>query len=430
MKIVVTGATGYIGEHFVKQAHASGHDVVAFCRRYPEISSCDWVPYDLSSNQAPVFSIDTEVILHLATNKSSDGQQDSAQDILASELLITAAQSVGAKFIFVSSQTARRDAPTAYGRTKWRIEQEVLAAGGWVVRPGQVYGGELRGLFGMMVKVVRKLPVLPAFVPAPRVQPIHVDDLSKGLLIIAERVNLPSGVYYLAASEPITFKSFLGEIAKSRLRCRRGFAPAPIVVINTLVFALGESLRIRLGLERLRSLFDLPLMSTASDLKRLGLALRPFRAGMHPSGNDRRRRLLQEGQALLTYVLKVPASGALLRRYVRAIEKLRDGGLLALPQIFVRWPVLLALVDGGSNSEAAWGREFLWRLDGATILAEATPMGAKRFLCIGDRCGVVKNCFSIIRALISEVSWRILSMLFSPVIRLVCARSLEAHSDA
>lgn len=427
MKIAITGATGYIGGQFVNLSHASGHEIVALCRRNPDPFGCVWVPYNLSSTQVPVLPVDTKAVLHLATSKLLSGQQVSEQEVLAAELLITAVQKVGAKFVFVSSQTARPDAPTSYGRTKWRIEQEVLSAGGWVVRPGQVYGGELRGLFGMLVKTVWKLPVLPFFMPSPKVQPIHVDDLSEGLLRIVERTDLPSGVYCLAAPEPVTFSTFLGEIAKSRLRCWRGFVPVPVVVINALALVLGESLRTRLGLERLRSLFDLPLMETASDLKQLGLTLRPLRSGMHPSGDNRRRCLMQEGQALLTYVLKTPARGTLLRRYVRAIEKLRDGRVLALPQLFVWWPVLLALVDGGDNNETAWRKEFLWRLDGATILAEATPLGARRFLGIGGRHGFVKNLFSIVRAMVSEVSWRIISLLFLPVIRIVLPRALEEH---
>jgi uncharacterized protein YbjT (DUF2867 family) len=425
MKIAITGATGYIGGQFVKMAHASGHEIVALCRRNPDPFGCVWVSYNLSSTQAPVLPVDTKAVLHLATSKSLSGQQDSEQEILAAGLLIIATQKVGAKLVFVSSQTARSDAPTAYGRTKWSIEQEVLSAGGWVVRPGQVYGGELRGLFGVLVKIVRQLPVLPLFEPAPKVQPIHVDDLSEGLLRIIEHTDLTSGVYCLAAPEPVSFSKFLGEIAQSRLRCWRGFVPVPVVIINALMFVLGESLRTRLGLERLRSLFNLPLMATASDLKQLGLTLRPLRSGMHPSGSDRRRCLLLEGQALITYVLKEPAGGALLRRYVRAIEKLRDGSVLALPKLFVQWPALLALVDGSGSTETAWRKEFLWRLDGATILAEATPLGARRFLGIGDRHGFARSLFQIARAMVSEISWRILSLLFLPVIHIVLPCSLE-----
>jgi len=277
----------------------------------------------------------------------------------------------------------------------------------------------------MLVKAVWKLPVLPFFIPSPMVQSIHVNDLSDGLLRIVERSDLPSSVYCLAAADPVRFSTFLGVIAESRLRCWRGFVPVPVKVINAIAIVVGESLRTRLGLERLRSLFDLPFMETSDDLKQLGLKLRPLHSGMHPSGSNRRRCLMQEGRALLTYVMKMPVSGSLLRRYVRAIEKLRDGRVLALPQLFVRWPVLLALVDVGDNDETAWRKEFLWRLDGATILAEATPIGTIRFLGVGSHHSFVKNFLNIVRAMTSELSWRIISQLLLPVIRFSLPRTLH-----
>ena len=425
MKIAVTGPTGYIGERFIKRAQSAGHVFVSLSRRQPEFLSGFWLPYDLKSNEAPVFPLGTQVVLHLAT---SGGGQEGAQDIAAAKLLIASTQKVGAKLVFVSSQTARPGAPTAYGRTKWHIEQSVLSAGGLVVRPGQVYGGELRGLFGVLVNAVRKLPLLPAFIPAPKIQPIHVDDLSDGLLRICERADLPSAVYCLAAAEPVLFSIFVGEIAKSRLYCWRGFLPVPVIIINMFSLALGQTLLIRFGLERLRSLFDLPLMESASDLKQLGLKLRSLHSGMHSSGNDQRRLLLQEGQALLSYVLREPASAALLRRYAKAIETLRDGRLLALPQLFVRYPSLLALVEGAGNTSTVWCKEFMWRLDGATILAEATPQGARRFLGLGVGHSFARSLFSIVRAMASEVGWKLIGILLLPLIRHSLPPSLVEHS--
>src|SRR5690606_18848395 len=98
-------------------------------------------------------------------------------EIHAASALLSATTALKARFIFVSSQTAQAGAPTQYGRTKHSIEQLVLESGGIVIRPGMVYGGPSLGLNGTLSRLVRKLPVLPAFLPSPRVQPVHVDDL-------------------------------------------------------------------------------------------------------------------------------------------------------------------------------------------------------------------------------------------------------------
>lgn len=421
MKLAVTGATGYIGTGFIKRSCAAGHEVVALSRRFPSYFSGIWIPYDLASTQTLFLPPGTEAVLHLAV---SDREQDGGQDIAAVERLIAATQKASAKLIFVSSQTARPDAPTAYGRNKWQIEQIVLSSGGWVVRPGQVYGGELRGLFGVLVNAVRKLPLLPIFLPTPKVQPIHVEDLSEGLLRIAVRKDLPSAIYCLADSEPLPFHKFLNAIAKSRLHCKRGFVPVPVIIINMFTLVLSEALCIRLGLKRFRSLFALPIMETASDLMQLELILRPLHTGMHRSGNHQRRLLLQEGQALFSYVLREPPSAALLRRYAKAIETLREGMLLALPKLFVRYPTLLALAEGTGNSDMAWSKEFIWRLNGATILAEATPQGARRFLGLGERHSFERNLINIVRTMASEIGWKMISILLLPLIRNALTRSL------
>ncbi|MDP1665882.1 MAG: sugar nucleotide-binding protein [Methylobacter sp.] len=420
MKIVVTGANGYVGTRLITIGDKHGHVIVVASRQPPIIQENLWIPFDIYKANLIELPSGTDAIVHLAANTLLANNTDKKSEINAAVNLIKAAKEVGAKFIFVSSQTARSDAPTAYGRTKWRIEQEVLSAGGWVVRPGQVYGGELRGLFGTLVSTVRRLPLLPAFIPAPKVQPIHVDDLAEGLLRIAERGDVPPDVYCLAAVAPVSFSILLDTIAKSRLRCWRGFLPVPVLVINALTFILGEKFRTRLGLERLQSLFNLPVMETRPDLNQLGLELRPLRSGMHPSGNDRRRRLLREGQAMLGYILKERPGSAVLRRYIRVIEQLRGGQALDLPKLFLGYPIFLSLLDESSWTNKITSAEYLWRLDAATVLAEATPVGAYRFLGRGH--GVLYSLFSMTHAVLCEVCWRISRMLFSPLVRLTLSQ--------
>jgi NADH dehydrogenase len=427
MRVVVTGASGYIGTHLTSLALKRGLDVIMASRQRPVCSSSAWLSFDLSSGNSIVLPVGTDAVVHLAANTTHADCQEEECEVITAQRLIKVTQEVGARFIFVSSQTARPDAPTAYGRTKWRIEQEVLLAGGWVVRPGQVYGGELRGLFGTLVKIVRRLPLLPAFVPAPKVQPIHVDDLAEGLLRITERGNVPPGVYCLAAPESVSFSRFLGEIARSRLRCRRGFVPVPVVVIDAFSLALGASLRTKLGLERLSSLFDLPVMPTTSDLEQLGLALRPLHSGMQPSGSDLRRCVLLEGRALFTYVSKEPPGSAVLRRYVRAIESLRSGCPLGLPHAIMKYPILMSLIDKAVWADKSVGTEFSWRLDAVTVLAEATPSGASSFLGLGREHGVLSSLLSMANAVVCEVFWRILRILCLPLTRLTLAHTRGAE---
>jgi NADH dehydrogenase len=232
-------------------------------------------------------------------------------------------------------------------------------------------------------------------------------------------------VYCLGAPKPVSFSNFLGEIARSRLRCCRAYIPVPVVLIRGISKLIGKRRATQLGLERLDSLFVLPFMATESDLGKLKLALRPLDAGMHPSGDDRRRRLMREGRSLLAYIMKELPSGVLLRRYVRAMEHLRGGESVGLPETFLRCPILLSLLHPSDWSDKPSGAEFIWRLDSATTLAEATPSGAIRFIGVGCVQGYWASLYSVMTAVICEFVWRFVRLSLLPFIR----RALKRKKD-
>jgi nucleoside-diphosphate-sugar epimerase len=402
MRLLVTGASGYIGSRLVAAAAGAGHSVIAATRR--PVPGLAWYPFDLATTLRAPLPDDLGAIVHLAAVTDGAGGDTQAPGELAAAMqLVQAARERGARFVFVSSQTARADAPTAYGRTKWAIEQVVLSEGGVVVRPGQVYGGGRRGLFGTLVGLVKRVPVLPAFVPPPCVQPVHVDDLAAALLAAVDAPQAPGRVFRVADPRPVSFTDFLRAIARRRLGIGRLFVPVPAVAV-TLARRLARG-RIN-ALERLASLFALPRMESAADLRELGITLRPLEEGM-ASGS--RRLLVRESRTLLRYVLgEVPRPG-LVARQVRAVEALRGSGqALRLPGIAQVLPGSLAWLD-----ERGSQGEFQWRLDAATAIAEASPQGARRFL---SSRGLVLACVGMAVAVAAEVFWRATGWLARPLV--------------
>lgn len=411
-KIVVTGATGYIGNRLTDLAISQGFEVVALTRR--PVSRCGvvWREFDLASPGADGWPTDVLAVIHLAAQTSSSTALTEDDEIHAAECLIRATNRHSARFIFVSSQTARLDAPTKYGRTKAIIEAMVLAGGGIVVRPGQVYGGISCGLFGTLVRAVERLPVLPGFVPSPLVQPIHVDDLAKGLMVLASSETIPSKVFRLGSSEPVTFTQFLETIARCRLRRRRIFFPIPRRFVLFMTYCLGTSLTHRLGFGQLLSLFELPPMETGEDMRLLGLSLRTLADGMARSGYGLRRRQLQEGKAMLWYVLRERPAGSLLRRYFRMLAALEKPSALEMPACMARFPGLIALADEPHFRLSKPGSEFGWRLDAATLIAEASPQGAVRFLGDRQHTGFIQSVIRLGYAVTSELICRLLGLVW------------------
>ena len=409
MNIIVTGASGYIGSRFVSYALMHNHHIISASRQRLDIAQ-QWMEFDLNNSAEIILPEEVDAVIHLGANTSS-AEDYSEHEVAAAKKMQAAANNCGAKFIFVSSQAAREDAPTIYGRTKWRIEKNVLTHSGFVIRLGQVYGGQKRGLFGTLVNLVERLPVLPAFIPSPFIQPIHVDDCAMALLRFVELKDKRSDVYCLGSVTPVSFTDFLQAISNNRLRCYKFFVPTPVFLISFFSKILGEQLANKFGLYRLNSLFDLPLMDTENDMHDIGIELRPLFSGMHRSGDNRRRRLIHEGTALLTYILREKPTSTLVRRYVRMVEKLKKGEPLAISTWLLRWPASLVLLDNPRASKTKFMNEFIRRVDAATVLAEASGQGAVRFLGAMESMWKITSLFKIITAVTLELVWNVIRLI-------------------
>lgn len=407
----MTGATGYIGQRLIRAALLANYEVLGLSRRPTALADVVWQYFELDEVGQFTLPSDVAVVFHLAANtQRADGSES---ELVGAQRIIAAANSVGANFVFVSSQTAREDAPTGYGRIKWQIERMTLAAGGWVYRPGLVYGGPECGLFGRLCNLIQSLPVLPAFIPSPLVQPVHVDDLAKALL---SYLNLPSSsVLCIGASDPIKFTKFLQAIARYRVRRNIITVSIPTSLINCAVKVMGTRLSSKYGLDRLQSLFALPIMEISTDLQRVLPTLRSLEAGLSPAGRVR-RPLLFEANMLLTYLLRMPPNPILMRRYVRAIEILRHDRALRLSKIFFFFPAMLALIEGARCINNEFQNEFSWRLNTALILAEASPQGALRFLGINQRQNWLINSIRMLKAIFSEAIRRVAQLIFFPIL--------------
>ncbi|MDN4018061.1 NAD-dependent epimerase/dehydratase family protein [Zwartia panacis] len=410
MKLLITGATGYIGQRLVRAAKEGGHQVVTTGR------SSTKVIFDLSNPQPLKLDESFDAVFHLAAVTSSSTSNPEAE-INAAQYLFQAAVQQDARIIFVSSQVSREDAPTDYGRTKWLIEQLAIASNGYVLRPGQVYGGFESGLFGVLATLVRKLPAYPAFLPAPRIQPVHVDDLVAALLSCATTKGLESAILSIGAEQPVSFTGFLRGIQRYWVRRFRIPVPVPVGLVRLAINLIGHNLRTKLGLERLISLFDLKPMETRADLQRLGIQLRMLESGLHRSGYSIKRDLALEGHGLLRYVLGVRPTQGLIRKYVRCVELLRHGRSLKLKPYYLRWTSLLHLIDTSKTAKSTDIQEFVWRLNAAVVIAEASTLGAKRLLGLGQSYGFLSSSINIAIAVLQEASWRLLRMLAAPFIR-------------
>jgi len=446
MKLLITGATGYVGQRLVNLAITHNFAIICASRTPPQtsfhlldalalakqknclITKVSWMPFDLLSDRDVVLPDDVTHVIHLAAITNNE-ESNPALEIRAAQRLIQASQKIDARFIFISSQVARSNAPTDYGRVKAAIESLTSAADGWVLRPGLVYGGCELGLFGTLTTAIRRVPAYPRFFPAPRIQPVHVDDLCMAIVACANRPARTGRILCIGATTTISFNRFLQLIGMHWVRKIRIGIPIPSISIYFLSRVLGVRLSDRLGIQRLLSLFVLPTMETEDNLAELGITLRPLSAGLSRIKLVNRRALTAEGYALLRYILRSRPDLALVKRYVRAIEQLNGAEPIGLPNLCIQWPSTIALLERAANNERLLRQKFDWRLNAGVAIVEASKRGAT--LMIGPSGGenIAICIFRISLAVMNEISWRTVGLFIKPSLQLSRSTDKADHDD-
>ncbi len=382
----MTGASGYVGSQILAFLRRHGFQVKVLVRepwRYAT-GEIEAFPYQLAGAPEPRAFLEVDAIIHTASSTRARKPLPEEVEVNAAGKLLDMAERCAVEhFIFLSSQTSEEGARSKYARVKWAVERLVLARGGSVLRAGLVYGGaDQRAVFGALSKLTRWSPCIPAFVPAPLVQPIHIDDLCLALLgILRRRENRPAP-YLLAQPEAISLTTLLRTLAWHRYRRYPIAVPIPFTLVGLAAVLCRVAPFIPEGYsERLRGLQSTVPMDTASDCQTLGVVPRSFADGLTPAAKGR-RGVLEEGRALLRYVSGRAAQYSTLRRYVRLLEQLKKGRCLDLPPFFLKFPATLRLMDPRFPTlrlTESCKRELAWRMEAAVILAETHPGTAEAF---------------------------------------------------
>ena len=198
MKLAATGGTGFVGSHFLNVALETGHEVTALTRRPQEPRErLRWIEGSLDRPESLRDLVkDVDAVIHIAgvlnPRDPADFERGNVQGTLA---MLAAATAAGVtRFVHVSSLAAREPKLSKYGGSKARAEELVKRSGlDWaMVRPPAVYGPGDRETLDLFKWAKAGLMLLP---PHGRVSVIHVDDLARLLLWLAEAAD-EAGVLY------------------------------------------------------------------------------------------------------------------------------------------------------------------------------------------------------------------------------------------
>jgi nucleoside-diphosphate-sugar epimerase len=280
-RVLVTGATGFIGYHLVRELTSSGASVTCLIRPTSDTKTI--------GNFSPAFATgdvlqkdslleptsQADVVIHLAGAQESFHPQDYFDmNVGGTRNLVEACANSDSPpiFVYVSSLTAAGPSPggdllterhppspiSHYGRSKLAAEEVVRA---WahevpstIVRPPMVFGERDVDVFQMFQAINMGLhPILPP--KGSRYTMIHASDLSQGLLAAArdgERLDPensldPSGrgLYYIGTDSHPTYRE-LGELISAGLGRERVLmfqVPRAITWILASIYELGSRIR-------------------------------------------------------------------------------------------------------------------------------------------------------------------------------------------
>jgi len=278
--VAITGAGGFIGTELCALFESRGVQVLRLMRKSkPGLASIAWS----LGEPLPKACETVDAVVHLATlayGKSSETATAAAADLAGTQVLLNSVRAArrGAnhpRFIFMSSQSARPEAPNAYGRGKWQIEKILNQPDEIAVRPGLVYADTPASVFGLFERLAR-LPIVPTVKTIPAIQPIHVRELAQCVLAIAE-MDTPATLFELGAVAPMTFEAAIRATALRAQRRAPTMVPVPISLLRLAANAVDTLFHPEPSIsERLEGLVGLRPMNTAPSLKALGCELKPF----------------------------------------------------------------------------------------------------------------------------------------------------------
>lgn len=215
MKILVTGANGFIGAHLVEVLQKK-HQVVGFGRNKNE--KYTFVQGDVRNLHDVVKATKgVNAAVHLAASVSSnDFSVNYEVNVLGAQNLVEACRKNKVRrIVFASSFTAMLKRKDNYGTTKVKSEEVFMKSGldVTILRLAMVYGKGGKGF----TKMVKNVTAIPGVIPLIgngryRRQPVYVGDIVNTILQVLEREDTIGKTYYLAG-EAISYREMLGTIA-------------------------------------------------------------------------------------------------------------------------------------------------------------------------------------------------------------------------
>ncbi len=246
--IVITGATGFVGEEIVQQARAAGHPVRAIVR---EPQRAQWLAdrYGVELFHGNVLyapSIEgamqgANCVIHLVgiIHERKENTFERAHTQATQHVVDEAKKSGVKRFLHMSALGTRANARSRYHQTKWAAEEYVRQSRlAWTIfRPSVIYGPKDKSV-NTLVKVMRRLPFVPVLGNGnTKIQPISVGNVARAFVAAIRNDNSIGKTYDLCGPEAFTWNELYDKLQSVLgLRKPKLHLPLPLARMQAALF--------------------------------------------------------------------------------------------------------------------------------------------------------------------------------------------------
>ncbi len=285
MKIIITGASGFVGINLSNYLQGKGDSIQKISLR----------------NDDYIFDKDANAVIHLAgkahdtSNTSEEKEYFKINTDLTIKVFDKFLNSDIRDFFFFSSVKAVADSveevldeqyipnpKTLYGKSKLKAEEYLsskeLPKGKrlFIIRPTMIHGEGNKGNLNLLCKVVKKGIPWPLASFENERSFLSIDNLNYLVNEMLNNEKISSGIYHLADDETISTNQLINIIANTSRKKAR-LLNIPVALIK-FVAKIGDKLRLPLNSERLQKLTENYVVSNKKIKTALGIEKLPLTA--------------------------------------------------------------------------------------------------------------------------------------------------------